>query len=169
MLLSKDWLGSKQLHSYKEHKVAADRCSEYAWSCPWVWYGSKKVQVFSGAETWPRPDSQWPPNSSFVCLNCDSVQFSCSVVSDSLRPHESQHARPPYLSPTPGVYSNSCPSSWWYHPAISSSVVPFSACPHPSQHQGLFQWVNSSHEVAKLLHYNFSLSFFFHLFLLVGG
>ena len=58
-----------------------------------------------------------------------SVQFSRSVVSDSLQPHESQHARPPCPSPTPGVYSNSCPSSWWCHPAISSSVVPFSSCP----------------------------------------
>ena len=58
-----------------------------------------------------------------------SVQFSPSVVSDSLRPHESQQARPPCPSPTPGVYSNSCPSSRWCHPAISSSVVPFSSCP----------------------------------------
>ena len=57
-----------------------------------------------------------------------SVQFSHSVVSDSLRPHELQHARPPCTSPTPGVHSNSCPSSWWCHPAISSSVIPFS-CP----------------------------------------
>ena len=56
-----------------------------------------------------------------------SVQFSRSVVSDSLWPHELQHARPPCPSPTPGVYSNSCPSSWWCHPAISSSVVPFSS------------------------------------------
>ena len=56
-------------------------------------------------------------------------QFSHSVVSDSLRPHESQHARPPRPSPTPGVHSNSCPSSQWCHPAISSSVVPFSSCP----------------------------------------
>ena len=54
-----------------------------------------------------------------------SVQFSCSVVSNSLRPHELPHARPPCPSPTPGVYSNSCPSSWWCHPTISSSVVPF--------------------------------------------
>ena len=53
-----------------------------------------------------------------------SVQFSCSVVSDSLWPHESQHARPPCLSPTPRDYSNSCPSSRWCHPAISSSVIP---------------------------------------------
>ena len=57
-----------------------------------------------------------------------SVQFSGSVVSDSLRPHESQHARPPCPSPTPGVYPNLCPSSQWCHPAISSSVIPFSSC-----------------------------------------
>ena len=58
-----------------------------------------------------------------------SVQFSCSVVSDSLRPHESQHSRPPCPSPTPRVHSDSRPSSQWCHPAISSSVVPFSSCP----------------------------------------
>ena len=58
-----------------------------------------------------------------------SVQFSHSVVSNSLQPHELQHARPPYPSQTPRVYSNSCPSSQWCHPAISSSVVPSSSCP----------------------------------------
>ena len=58
-----------------------------------------------------------------------SVQFSRSVVSDSLRPHESQHARPPCPSPTPRVLSDSHPLSQWCHPAISSSVVPFSSCP----------------------------------------
>ena len=68
------------------------------------------------------------------CLNCSdplypSVQFSHSVMSDSLGPHELQHARPPCLSPTPGVHSDSCPSSWWCHPAISSSVDPFSSGP----------------------------------------
>ena len=57
-----------------------------------------------------------------------SVQFSCSVTSNSLWPHGLQHTRPPCLSPTPGVYSNSCPLSWWCHPTISSSVVPFSCC-----------------------------------------
>ena len=56
-----------------------------------------------------------------------SVQFSHSVVSDCLWPHESQHARPPCPSPTPGVYSSSCPLSRWCHPAVSSSVVPFSS------------------------------------------
>ena len=57
-----------------------------------------------------------------------SDQISLSVVSNSLRPHESQHTRPPCPSPTPGVYSNSCPLSQWYHPTISSSVIPFSSC-----------------------------------------
>ena len=57
-----------------------------------------------------------------------SVQFSRSVVSDSWQPHELQHARPPCPSPTPRVYPNSCPSGQWCHPAISSSVVPFSSC-----------------------------------------
>ena len=67
-----------------------------------------------------------------------SVQFSRSVRSDSLRPHELQHARPPCPSPTPGVYSNSCPSSRWCHPAISSSVVPFSSCPQSLPASGSF-------------------------------
>ena len=57
-----------------------------------------------------------------------SVQFSCSVVSDSLWPHGLQHARPPCPSPTPGVYSNSCPLSQWCYPTVSSSVIPFSSC-----------------------------------------
>ena len=65
-------------------------------------------------------------------------QFSCSLVSYSLRPHESQHARPPCPSPTPGAYPNSCPSSRWCHPAISSSVVPFSSCPQSLPVSGSF-------------------------------
>ena len=59
-------------------------------------------------------------------------------MSDSLRPPESQHARPPCPSPTPGVYSNPCPSSWWCHPTISSSVVPFSSCSQSLPASGLF-------------------------------
>ena len=65
----------------------------------------------------------------WACFYIFSVQFSLSVVSDSLQPHESQHARPPCPSPTPGVHSDSCPSSQWCHPAISSSFIPFSSCP----------------------------------------
>ena len=67
------------------------------------------------------------PSHSSVCFS--SVQFSRSVVSNSLRPHELQHARPPCPSPTPGVHSDSRPSSQWCHPAISSSAIPFSYCP----------------------------------------
>ena len=67
-----------------------------------------------------------------------SVQFSRSVVSDSLWPPELQHARPPCPSPTPGVHSNSCPSSRWCHPAISSSLVPFSSCPQSLPASGSF-------------------------------
>ena len=59
--------------------------------------------------------------------NFSSVQFSCSVVSDCLWPHGLKHTRPPCSSPTPGVYSNSCPLSWWCHPTISSSVISFSS------------------------------------------
>ena len=67
-----------------------------------------------------------------------SVQFSRSVVSNSLQPHESQHARPPCPSQTPGVYSNSCPLSRWCHPAISPSVIPFSSCPQSLPASGSF-------------------------------
>jgi len=68
-----------------------------------------------------------------------SVQFSRSVVSNSLWPHEPQHTRPPCPSPTPGVYPNSCPLSQWCHPTISSSVVPFSSCPQSFPASGSFQ------------------------------
>ena len=88
-----------------------------------------------------------------VYRNISSVQFSRSVVSDSLWPHESQHARPPCPSPTPRVYSNSCPSSQWCHPAISSSVVPLSSCSQSLPASGFFQRVNSLHEVAKVLEF----------------
>ena len=84
-------------------------------------------------------------------MQCSLVQFSCSVVSDSLQPHGLQHARPPCPSPTLGVYSDSCPLSQWCHPTISSSLNPFSSCLNFSQHQGLFQWVSSLHHVAKVL------------------
>jgi len=91
-----------------------------------------------------------------------SVQFSHSVVSDSLRPHESQHARPPYPSPTPGVHPDSCPSSQWCHPAISSSVIPFSSCPQslPASESfpmsQLFTWGSQTTGVSALAwhHYN---------------
>ena len=85
-----------------------------------------------------------------------SVQFSRSVVSDSLWPHEFQHTRPPCPSPTPRVHSNSHPLSWWCHPAISSSVVPFSSCPQslPASESfpmsQLFAWGGQSTGVSAL-------------------
>ena len=89
-------------------------------------------------------------------LPSSSVQFSHLVMSDSLRPHESQHTRPPCPSPTPRVHSNSHPSSWWCHPAISSSVIPFSSCPQslPAsesfQMNQLFTWGGQSIGVSAL-------------------
>jgi len=75
--------------------------------------------------------------SDFILFS--SVQFRHSVVSNSLRPHEPQHTRPPCPSPTPGVLPNSCPLCWWCHPAISSSVIPFSSCPQSFPASGSFQ------------------------------
>ena len=78
-------------------------------------------------------------NMKLVSTILSSVQFSRSVVSDSSRLHESQHARPPCPSRTPGVHSDSCPSSPWFHLAISSSIVPFSSCPQSFPASGSFQ------------------------------
>ena len=96
---------------------------------------------------------------SMPCIECLfmlCVQFSCSVVSDSLRSHESQHARPPCPSPTPGVHSNSYPSSRWCHSVISFSVVHFSSCPQslPASESfpmsQLFTWISQSAGVSAL-------------------
>ena len=87
------------------------------------------------------------PSRLFTMLQFSSVQFSRSVTSDSLRPHESQHTRPPCSSPTPGVHSDSCPSSQWCHPAISSSVVPFSSCPQSLP----FTMVECSIKISEIL------------------
>ena len=81
------------------------------------------------------------------------VQFSSSLVSYSLWPHEPQHARPPCPSPTPGVYPNSCPLSRWSHPTISSSVIPYSSCLQSVPAQSLFKWLSSLHQVAKELEF----------------
>ena len=87
-----------------------------------LWYLTRILQVYQDFR-----------NTQF-----SSVQFSCSVVFDSLRPHGLQHARPPCPSPTPGVYSNSCTSSWWCHPTVSFSVS-FSSCLQSFPASGSFQ------------------------------
>ena len=86
------------------------------------------------------------------------LQFSCSVVSDTLQHHELQHARLPCPSATPRVHSNSRPSSQWCHQPSHPLSSPSLPAPNPPQHQSLFQWVNSSHQVAKVLKFSFSFS-----------
>ena len=93
--------------------------------CRWILYHLSPMITF-----------QVPPMALFSPFR--SVQFSLSVVSNSLWPHGLQHARPPCPSPTPGVYSNSCPLSRWCHPTISSSVIPFSSCPQSFPPSGSF-------------------------------
>ena len=94
--------------------------------------------------------------SSFTLHHINSVQFSCSIMSDSWRPQELQHARPPCPSPTPGVHPNPRPSSQWCHPNISSSVIPFSSCPQslPASESfpmsQLFSWGGQSTGVSAL-------------------
>ena len=78
--------------------------------------------------------------------------------SDSLWPHGPRHARPPCPSPTPRVHPNPCPSSWWCHSTISSSVVPFSSHLQSFPAAGSFQWVSSLHQIAKVLEFQFSIS-----------
>ena len=90
------------------------------------------------------------PFQSFI-VPISSVQFSCSVM--PLQSHGLQHTRLLCPSPTPGAYSNSCPLSQCCHPAISSSVIPFSSRLQSFQNQGLFQWVSSSHQAAKILEF----------------
>ena len=118
-----------------------------------LWTVARKAPLsmgFSRQEYWsglPCPPPEDLPNP---------LQFSRSFVSNSLQPHESQHTRPPCPSPTPRVHPNSCPSSRWCHPAISSSVVPFSSCPQslPASESfpgsQLFTWGGQSTGVSAL-------------------
>ena len=86
-----------------------------------------------------------------------SAQFSCSVVSESLWPHELQHARSSFPSPTPGVHPDSCPLSWWCNPTSHPLSSPSPPAVNLSQHQGLLKWVSSSHEVAKVWSFSFNI------------
>ena len=95
----------------------------------WPYLKSSRMKESPG--WWSRKTLSSPPFSS--------VQFSRSVMSDSLRPHEPQHTRPPYPSPTARVYPNPCPLSWWCLPTISSSVVPFPSCPQSFSALGSFE------------------------------
>ena len=98
------------------------------------------------------------PLAVYENFACTSVQFSRSVVCDYLRPHESQHARPPCPSPTPRVHPNSHPSSQWCHPAISSSVFPFSSCPQSLSASGSFPMRQLRMKWPKHWSFSFSIS-----------
>ena len=123
----------KQRH-YFASKGAYSQSYDFSSRHVWMWQLDRK-------ESWG-PKNWWFPivalektlespldGKEIKSVQFSSVQFSRSVVSSSLRPHKLQHSRPPCPSPTPGVHSNSRPSSRWCHPAISSSVIPFSSCP----------------------------------------
>ena len=125
----------------------------------------KRVATHSSILSWRIPwtdTTEWPTSSLSqktsitkcmrICrYTTGSVQLP--VVSDSLQPHEPQHARPPCPSPTARVYPNPCPLSRWCYLTISSSVTPSSPAFNVSQHQDLFKWVSSSHQVIKVLEF----------------
>ena len=123
-IVSKNWVSQFQLLSDEEWDWTMWNPGEIAhwWLFPWDVAHVSGVLENRGC------------NAGF-----SSVQFSCSVVSDSLRPYGLEHARPPCPSPTPGVYSNSCPLSQWCHPTISSSVLPFSSRLQSFPASGSFQ------------------------------
>ena len=120
------------LHFYSSTCTVLFYRSDYTYSCGIIWFvWTQTLQTVNSRNN--------ETLSAFFPIRCfSSVQFSHSVVSNSLQPHESQHTRPPCPSPTPRVHSNSRPSSRWCHPAISSSVRPFSSCPQSLPASGSF-------------------------------
>ena len=131
----------------------------YLWSSGVITTGdaaksTTRLLVICVLNLWGLYKFKW--NHLATVLFMISSKFSCSVVSNSLWPHKSQHTRPPCPSPTPRVYPNSCPSSRWCHPAISSSVIPFSSCPQslPASESfpvsQLFAWGGQSIGVSAL-------------------
>ena len=118
--------------------------------------GRKDPPAASGRQPRCPSTDEWINKWWYIYTMEYSIQFSCSVMFDSLRTHELQHTRPPCPSPTPGVHSNSCPSSLWCHPAIPSSVIPFSSCPQslPASESfpmsQLFTWGSQSTGVSAL-------------------
>ena len=129
-----------------------------SWPCTCINEPSvlESVLILAPPENFDACEGSTSEIGGLYLLFSPSVQFSCSVVFDSLRPHGLQHTRLPCPSPTPGACSDSCPWHQWCHPTMSSSAIPLS----PSlpafnlfQHQSLFQWVGSSRQVAKVLEF----------------
>ena len=113
------------------------RVENAIWECNWEGKWKSPSHVWHFVTPWIIQSMEFSRPEYWSGFS--SVQFSHSVVSDSLRLHKSQHARPPCPSPTPGVHPDSHPSSQWCHPAISSSVIPFSSCPQSLPASGSFQ------------------------------
>ena len=146
-------------YSLPSPRVCSNSCPLSQWCHPTI--SSSVIPFSSCLKSFPAsgsfPMSQFfasgGPSIGVSASSSTVIQFSCSVVSDSLRPHEPQHTRPPCPSPTPGVHPNSCPLSCNAiqpsHPLSSPSPPVFNL----SQHQGLFKWVSSSHQGAKVLEF----------------
>ena len=113
---------------------SADLLSAFSWG-----FFNKVSSITTLFEHFPNYKKSASGSTTWIFeLNHFLYQFSCSVASDSLWPHGLQHTKLPCPSPTPGTCSNSCPLSWWYHPTVSSSVVPFSSCPPSFPASGSF-------------------------------
>ena len=119
-----------------------------------IWLSSKSLYSFTEEKVMPRVAWQTVPFFLYIVWVSGRVglpQFSRSVISDSLQHHGPQHTRLPCPLPTPRAYSNSCPLSQWCHQPSHPLLSPSPPAFNLSQHQGLFQWVSSSHQVAKVL------------------
>ena len=172
VLVAPNFLGDFIIHLFNKHLLCAYHISDTVWALGHA-LAHKMVTVpvllelMAEWEDRLQEINKQPVLQTFISQTFSSIQFSSvAQLCLTLWPHESQHTRPPCPSPTPRVHSDSRPWSQWCHPAISSSVVPFSSCPQSlpasemltesaSDRQRLFQWVNSSHEVAKVLEFQF--------------
>ena len=148
----KNWLHGKDLNARKDWRQEEKGMTEDEMVGWHHWLNGHEVEQAPGLGDGQGslvPCSPWGHKDS-------GIQFSLSVGSDSLKPHEPQHARPPCPSPTPRVHPNPCPLSWWCHPTILSSVVPFSPCPQSLLESGsfpmsqLFAWGSQSTGVSAL-------------------
>ena len=130
-------------------KEIATHSSTFAWKIQWTEKPGRLQSM--GLQ---RIGHDWGTFTSLLTNIGCSVQFiSVTQSCPTLQPHGLQHTRPPCLSPTPGVYSNLCPLSQWCHPTISSSIIPFSSHLQSFPASGLFFWVSSLHQVAKVLQF----------------
>ena len=127
------------IHDQKNHEM---ELNGYCFNCGSNSLHSNQfssVQLLSRVQLFATPWTTARQTSLSITNSRSASQFSCSVVSNSFRPHEPQHSTPPCPSPTPRVHPNPCPLSRWCHPTISSSVIRFSSCPQSFPALGSFQ------------------------------